>query len=270
MKMKIILIMVAFLAVLGGTYYFVNLSKSTTTTTTTVKQFVWDFDMDYLQHITLSLPKDNLSESFLKHDDKYFYFDVTDGTKVDMQRWGGGIPLLLSGPGAERLISQDTTDDQLKEYGFDNPNLTAKLTLDDGTVYEVQVGDSNPTLEYYYTRLVGSRNVYTVDKSWYEVISGIVTNPPYVPATFIVEKPTLSSSQISVGGTVIVSTRVTNTGDLSGNYDVNLKINGDIVQTKTVTLAALANQVVTFNVSESTAGSYVVSIDTRTATFVVK
>jgi hypothetical protein len=30
--------------------------------------------------------------------------------KVNMKRWGGGIPLLLSGPGAERLITSEATD----------------------------------------------------------------------------------------------------------------------------------------------------------------
>ena len=70
--------------------------------------------MDTLQKVTISLPKTNQSESFVKHpDDKEFYFDVPNGPMVDNKRWGGGIPLLLSGPGAIRLILQNATPAQL-------------------------------------------------------------------------------------------------------------------------------------------------------------
>ena len=50
-----------------------------------------------------------------------------DGPQVDNQRWGGGIPLLLSGPGANRLILQNATDAQLADYGFNTPNLLPHL-----------------------------------------------------------------------------------------------------------------------------------------------
>ena len=84
----------------------------------------------------------------------------------------------------DRLIYQDAPDDKLAEYGFNTPNMTATLTLADGTVYEVQVGDSNPEGTTYYVRLASNNDVYTVDKSWYDTLAGIITNPPYVPATF--------------------------------------------------------------------------------------
>ncbi|MBN1643219.1 MAG: DUF4340 domain-containing protein [Dehalococcoidales bacterium] len=270
MKTKVILSMVVVLAILGSIYFFVNRANQTIVQTYTPRPYVWDFEMDYLQHIVLSLPRENLSESFVKHEDRLFYFDVENGPKVDMQRWGGGIPLLLSGPGSERIIADNVTDAQLTEYGFDNPSLTAVLTLDDGTVYEIEVGDSNPSGTTYYTRLIGNNKVYIVDKSWYEVISGIVSNPPYVPATFTVERPTVSQTEISAGGTVIITVQVTNEGDLPGSYDVNLKINSEVVQTKTVTLEAHASEALTFSVTEDAVGTYVASVDARTVTFVVK
>jgi hypothetical protein len=269
LKMKAILILVAILAVVGTTYYFISRPKPPAEEEP--RYYVWDFDMENLQHITISLPKNNLSQSFVKHaDDRNFYFDVENGPKVDTQRWGGGIPLLLSGPGANRLIFQEVTDTQLAEYGFNAPNLTATLTLSDESIYEVQVGDSNPEGTNYYVRLASNRDIYTVDKSWYEILAGIVTNNPYVAATFAVDRPTVSASEVTAGTPVTISIKVTNNGDLPGSYDLIMKINSELRETKSVTLAARANAVVTFTATENKAGKYIVSINTRNVTFTVK
>ncbi len=269
MKLKAILILVAILAVVGTTYYFVSRPKPPEEQAP--RYYVWDFDMESLQQITISLPKVGKSESFIKHaDDRNFYFDVENGPKVDTQRWGGGIPLLLSGPGANRLIFQEVSDAQLAEYGFNAPNLTAILTLSDKSIYEVQVGDSNPEGTNYYVRLASNRDIYTVDKSWYEILAGIVTNPPYVAATFTVDRPTVSPAEVAVGGTVTVSVKVSNNGDLPGTFDVMMKINNELQETKSVTLTARTSAVVTFTVTETKAGKYIVSINTRNVTFTVK
>jgi len=111
--------------------------------------------MDELQNVTFTLPKagnGGLTESFDKHpDNQEFYFDVVNGPEVDNQRWGGGIPALLSGPQANRMILQSATEAQLQQYGLDPAikplNMDIKLTiLVSGTPvqYEVYVGDSNP------------------------------------------------------------------------------------------------------------------------------
>jgi hypothetical protein len=238
--------------------------------------------MQHLQNITMSLPKSGQPpQSFDKNsDDSEFYFAPKEpggpsGPMVDNQRWGGGIPLLLSGPGANRLILQNATDAQVADYGFNTPNLTATLTLDDGKTYEVQVGDLNPEGTNYYTRLASNNDIYTVDKSWYDVISRIVTDPPYIPATFTIERPTVSAAEVAAGTPVDISIKVTNTGSLSGSYDLTMKINGDVIDTKTVTLdgnlvSSDPSKVVTFTVTEAVAGKYIVSINTRNVTFTVK
>ena len=83
MKLRVILILVAILAVAGTTYYFVSRPK--TPPAPDAKHFVWNFDMDNLQNVTMSMPKANVSESFVKHlDNQEFYFDVANGPEVDM------------------------------------------------------------------------------------------------------------------------------------------------------------------------------------------
>jgi hypothetical protein len=270
LKLKAILILLAVLAVAGITYVFINRPKPPPETEP--KYYVWDFKMDDLQHVILSLPKVNQSESFVKHaDDRNFYFDVANGPKVDMQRWGGGIPLLLSGPGATRLIMLDAPDAKLTEYGFNKPSMTAQLELIDGNKYDIQVGDINPEGTTYYVRLASNKDVYTVDKTWYDVLSGIVSDPPYVPGALVVDVPTVAPTEVAVGAPATVSVKVSNGGDVKGTFDVTLLVNSTLADTKSVTLEARSSQVVTFTVTEKAAGKYVVSINAKhNATFTVK
>ena len=280
MKLKAILILVAILAVAGTTYYFVTRPKAPVQPT--AKHFVWNFDMDELQNVTFTLPKagnGGLTESFVKHpDNKEFYFDVVNGPEVDNLRWGGGIPILLSGPQANRMILSSATEAQLQQYGLDPAikplNMDIKLTILIGGTpvkYEVYVGDSNPDGSNYYVRLAGNTDVYTVDKSWYDVLADIITNPPYIAAALAIDTPTVSSATVAVGAAETISVNVTNNGDVTGSFTLNLLIGGNIVDSKAVTLGARATQVVTFQVIESSPGKYVASINqTHNVSFTVQ
>ena len=280
MKLKAILILVAILAVAGTTYYFVTRPKAPTQPA--AKHFVWNFDMDELQSVTFTLPKagnGGLTESFIKHpDNKEFYFDVVNGPEVDNQRWGGGIPVLLSGPQANRMILPSATEAQLQQYGLDPAikplNMDIKLTIligDTPVKYEVYVGDSNPDGSNYYVRLAGNTDVYTVDKSWYDVLADIITNPPYIPAALAIDTPTVSSPTVAVGATETISVNVTNNGDVTGAFTITLLIGGNLVTQQAITLGSRATQVVTFAVQESSPGKYVASINqTHNVSFTVQ
>jgi hypothetical protein len=282
LKLKAILILMAILAVAGITAYFVSQHKPPTTPPAD-KHFVWDFDMDKLQKVTLSIPGTQKSESFKKNpDDREFYFDFngTQGPMVDNQRWGGGIPLLLSGPMADRLIKLQATPDDLSLYGLNTSDPKEILTLDalltitlngQDLVYDVQVGDSNPEGTTYYVKLASNSDVYTVDQSWYVELAKIVNDPPYVPAKFVVDVPTVSSAQVAINETETISVNVTNNGDVKGSGAITLWINGELVNTKSIALDARANQVVTFDVQEPAAGKYTASINqAHNVTFTVK
>jgi len=130
-------------------------------------------------HISFVVPNDEELEIEAEKDDRYFYFDYPEGPRVDMNRWGGGIPLLLSGPGADRRIAKDATEKKLDEFGFTEPQMEIALTLENGDVINIAVGDSTPDGSTYYVKLVNSNNVYTVDSTWYGVFEDLVLNPPY-------------------------------------------------------------------------------------------
>jgi archaellum component FlaF (FlaF/FlaG flagellin family) len=119
--------------------------------------------------------------------------------------------------------------------------------------------------------LSNNTDVYTVDKSWYDVLADIITDPPYIPAALAIDTPTVSSPAVAVGATETVSVNITNNGDVIGAFNINLLIGGNLVNTQAITLGPRASQVVTFQVVESTAGKYVASINqTHNVSFTVQ
>ena len=143
------------------------------------RPYVWSVDMEELKAMAISLPPEGISEAWVKHEDRYWYFDQPNGLKVNTKRWGGGIPLLLSGPGAERLIAGEVTADQLGIYGLKDPKMKIALTLENEDIITVEVGDSTPDGQAYYIKLIDSRDVYSVHHTWYDVLERLVLDPPY-------------------------------------------------------------------------------------------
>lgn len=184
MRIRTILILLSILLVLGGVYFAFAMRPKEETVKPRV--YVWDVSDNDIQHIVISLPREGNSQSFIKisQGDKFpWYFDDKEKTPVDQNRWGGGIALLLSGPGADRIITEDASPDQLETYGLTNPSMKITLSLVTKEVLEIDVGDATPNGENYYVRSPYSNAVATVDKSWYEVLAALVTNPPYITTT---------------------------------------------------------------------------------------
>lgn len=91
-----------------------------------------------------------------------------------MARWGGSIPLLLSGPAADSLIANDVTEEKLAEFGFAEPLMEIVLTIKNEDVIIIKVGDSAPDGSAYYIKLADSNAVYIADYTWYEVLERLV------------------------------------------------------------------------------------------------
>ncbi len=274
MKLKSILILCAVLAV-AGVVYFIS-SRPKPVPPAEGIHYIWDLNMNALTDIEIILPKQSDTvespnhQAWVLHDDRYYYFDVPNGTKVDMQRWGGGIPLLLSGPGAARKIAENVPDTALVTYGFTSPNIVINLKLNDNAEYHILVGDSTPSGGDYYIKMQEEPIVYTVDKSWYGVISGLVTNPPYQPAVYAVQEFNYIPAQPSAGQPFVIHAVIKNTGVLeTPAADIVLKVQGDLVETKTVQFAGDTIQTFDFNVAAQPAGTYSINLGGKTAKLVI-
>ncbi|MBM3155993.1 MAG: hypothetical protein FJ004_01750 [Chloroflexi bacterium] len=79
----------------------------------------------------------------------------------------------------------------------------------------------------------------------------------------------VSHIQAKVGETVTVSANISNTGSVSGNYIVDLKVNGSAEETKTIPVNADSTEKVTFAVTKNNPGTYSVGIGGLSGSFTV-
>jgi hypothetical protein len=80
------------------------------------------------------------------------------------------------------------------------------------------------------------------------------------PASFEVSNLAVSPSQAQPDQEVTVSIKVTNTGEKSGDYSLQLKVDGVITSTKQVTAAAGTSQTVNFTTTGYSAGKHQVEV----------
>ena len=182
MRLRNILILLVILLALGGYFYFFNKPEPVPKLEPTV--YVWLIEVDEIKHIEIELPREGKSQTFIKisEEGKFpWYFDDLPQSNVDVERWGGGIPLLLSGPGADRVISENTTEEKLAELGLTQPRMVITLTLENGDVMGIKVGDETPDGHAFYVQAPNTNAVALVDYTWYEVLERLVTEPPYAP-----------------------------------------------------------------------------------------
>jgi hypothetical protein len=136
---------------------------------------LWSAPVDDLVAVTITLPAAGKSEAWIRGEDGWYGADA--GGEVDARRWRG-VPLLLSGPRAERLIAAGATPAQLASYGLLPPRMTVDLALAGGRRIGAEVGDPTPGGPACYVRPAAGTDVYAVHQTWCEVVERLVVDPP--------------------------------------------------------------------------------------------
>ena len=139
---------------------------------------VWSLDPAALVGVTIELPRLDRRESWVRGADGRWAFERAGRPAVDGRRWSG-VPTLLSGPSAERLIAADTPSGRSAAFGLTRPAMRIELRVDGGEALRIEVGDVTPDGADVYVRGLGSTSVYTVARSWHTVLERLVTDPPY-------------------------------------------------------------------------------------------
>ncbi len=81
---------------------------------------------------------------------------------------------------------------------------------------------------------------------------------------------TVNPSSVNVGGTVSISVECSNQGSMSGSHTVTLKVDGEVEDEKTVTVAPNESTTISFDAPTSEKGTYSVEIEGLTGSYVVK
>lgn len=177
MRLRNIVILLLIFFIAGGAFYVYGRPKPPPPKQP--RLFVWLVEMEELRYIDIRLPREGKSQAFVLGDDRYWHFDDEKKSAVDKKRWGGGIPLLMSGPGADRVIERNATEERLSGFGLKEPRMRVLLTLTDNRTLDIAVGDETPVGNTFYVKAPDSNDVATVDISWYQVIERLVKEPPY-------------------------------------------------------------------------------------------
>jgi hypothetical protein len=131
--------------------------------------------------------------------------------------------------------------------------------------------DSDETATVYFEVAEEAEGDYTVKLGNLTVSFSASSDAPAVkPAEFQVTELIVSPSAVMVDETVEISVKVTNVGEASGSYTVDLKIDDTTHETKDVTLPGGATDVIVFEVTETNSGTYNVEIDGLSESFTVE
>ncbi len=88
-------------------------------------------------------------------------------------------------------------------------------------------------------------------------------------ANFTISDISVNPAQINTGESVTVSVKVANTGNITGDHQAVLKLNGAAQETKSVSLSPNTNTMVSFNLKGGESGTYSVDIETLHTSFTV-
>jgi len=130
-------------------------------------------------------------------------------------------------------------------------------------------GTEITTLSFQVTRDVEGECIVNVGDLTASYTVSADAQPP-TPAEFQLSDLLINPSSVLDDETVTVLVTVTNVGESSGSYDVNLTVDGVLKQTKTVELSGAASTLVEFEIMETVGGTHTVEIDELVGTFVVE
>jgi PKD repeat protein len=173
-------------------------------------------------------------------------------------------------PGEEVTISLKVTN-----VGDLEGSTTVELYINDVKEQSKPVtlaGGSSTTVSFSVTKTTaGSYTVKVGDLTGSFTVKEALPPPPPPPkpAEFEVSDLVVSPGEVVEGESVTVTVKVTNVGEEEGTHTVDLKVDGLVVDSETVTLAGGASATVSFELTRGV-GSYIVEVDSLTGRFEVK
>lgn len=96
-----------------------------------------------------------------------------------------------------------------------------------------------------------------------------ITVSTTLPARFEVSSLSISPGSIKVGQSTTISVSVKNTGGESGSYEVILKVNNQVAETKTGTLGSGQSVTVSFSYTPASEGTYSIDVNGLTGSLTV-
>ena len=140
----------------------------------------------------------------------------------------------------------------------------------DGEVFDTQLvtldgGDSTTVI---FSTVPDVAGVHTVSIGL--VKEEFTAEPSITPAKFITSNITVTPQEIYLGDSVDVSTLISNVGDLSGVYEVIVKMDNEVVDSKNINIGGHDSEIIILSLTPETEGEHAISIGEKIVFFTVK
>ena len=160
---------------------------------------------------------------------------------------------ITEGEYVEVMATVENTGDS---EGSMTVNLVVDGTVEESTEITVPANDAT-TVTFTYEPSDPGEYEFGVN----DVHAGTLTVEEEPEASFEVSEATLSDGTIEAGESVDATATVENVGDAEGSYEVELVVDGQTVETVTVTLDAGESTTVQFSRTFDDAGEYEIAVD---------
>jgi hypothetical protein len=172
MSIRTSIILVVSLVMVAGYVFFIQIGEQAEDK----DEPPWFYNVDMSNMTRISITDRGEEAVFFLGEDGHWHLDDPEGLPVGQDRWGG-INLLLSGPKSRRLLDVQPTD--LEPYGLDSPPVRIDVDLKDGRTIPVLLGFPTPDGVGVYAQVEGFPQVFTIFSGWGEVLTRLITEPPY-------------------------------------------------------------------------------------------
>ena len=172
MSIRTSIILVVSLVMVAGYVFFIQIGEPAEV----ADEPPWFYNVDISNMTRISITERGEEAVFFLGEDDHWHLDDPEGLPVGQDLWGG-VNLLLSGPKSRRLLDEQPTD--LEQYGLDSPPVRIDVDLKDGRTIPVLLGFPTPDGVGVYAQVEGFPQVFTIFSGWGEVLTRLITQPPY-------------------------------------------------------------------------------------------
>ena len=195
----------------------------------------------------------------------YFYFSSQVSNPPEFQVTNLSLDFDWIQVGDSATITAD-----VKNVGDVSGNYSVVLIIDDVAVEskDVQLAGGE-TKMVLFTRTEQIEGTYTVTIDDLTKTLKVTTEKPTKQASLQINEIVTSRQEVGIREQITVSVTSTNTGDVTGEFFLELYVNNAKQETKSIMLAGGETTTTFFEFSKSTEGEYVVKVEDTTATFTV-
>ncbi|MBI2936283.1 MAG: DUF4340 domain-containing protein [Chloroflexi bacterium] len=172
MSIRITFVLVMFLAVVAGYFFFYD--PAARKPEEPVTPWFYTTNMEDINRIQVE--HEGKTTAYFRDESKAWRFADEFEMPVDLTRWGG-VTLLLSGPRSRRSLSA-TIDDPAK-YALDKPKTTIDVTLTGERQVRAYLGSKTPDGLYYYVTQEGNPGLFIIDGGWGDIMTNLAKELPY-------------------------------------------------------------------------------------------